>query len=251
MSTVKRIAVLDFYSRVQEEAEQVDGQLKLPTDSCPRINVDDDEALHASKYAWQSYLELYYFSAPLTDSVVQLAYWYMSLVLENTFWPIASADVLLDRISHIITGVERLDSVHLLMHHFTGFAAHILLQLADYADTKDQALSLLERLDDFMQLNISTGDAHSFDAVIRDIVHSKRTELRPAAATSPTMGLEHLANAAVNTSGNESAINPEDGGVAAAAEAAAKAAQLHMGAREFKGEYLSQEGYLAGLLPAQ
>jgi hypothetical protein len=183
------------------------------------------------------------------DPVLQMAFWYTRAQIEVTYYPLAVASNLFHPIRRI---VEHLSQEALSGHssspityHFSALAAHLLIQLCDFANTKDEATSLLEALDDALQSLISPQDSQSFDAGIRDVVSRKRAQLL-GSNTSPTMGLEHLANAAVGTDN----VGSADAALQAAAEAAAKAAQaMHMSTGvSFDGGLLSQDGYLTGLL---
>jgi hypothetical protein len=139
----------------------------------------------------------------------------------------------------------------------------VLLQLAEFTDTRADALTQLDALEDALNKYVPAADTASFDAAVRDVLARRRAADAPASVVAtgpPAAGLEHLANAAVADAPSPSVDTamvdgPADGSgvaVAAAAEAAAaaaKAAQAQMGGgREFKGEYMSTEGYLVALM---
>jgi hypothetical protein len=195
------------------------------------------------------------------DPLLGLAFWYVWGHMELHFWPLMESSNLLYAVKRIIDllGSEQLSPINPFTHHFSGFAAHILFQLAEFSDTREQALIHLENLDAILNHLIPHSDNQSFDAAVRDAVSRKRAQMIDSGMdTSPSMGLEHLANAAVNSSSNGDREEPppaNDGGVAAAAEAAAKAVQLHMGSaaasaanKTFEPDLVSQEGYLYALL---
>jgi hypothetical protein len=189
------------------------------------------------------------------DPVLQMAFWYTRAQIEVTYYPLATAsgiifpirrivDLLQDELNHSMS-----TSPNPLSYHFAGFAAHLLLQLTDFANTKDEASNLLEVLDTNLAAQVPIQDTTSFIAGIRNVVQRKREGL--LMGTSPTMGLEHLANAAVGNAdtGSGSGSGGQDSALQAAAEAAAQAAQLHMSSfKNFDGASLSQDGYLTALL---
>jgi hypothetical protein len=229
-----------------------------------RINLDSNGPLASMKKMFVSTLDEYKETCGMDkDALLGLAFWYTWGHMELHFWPLMESANLLYAVKRIIEllGSEQLNSVNPFTHHFTAFAAHILFQLSEFNDTREQALALLDSLDATLNNLIPHSDAQSFDAAIRDAVARKRNQMNDSRRSrSPTMGLDHLANAAVNNSNNgdvEETQDPpaNDGGVAAAAEAAAKAVQLHMGSaaataanKSFEAELVSQEGYLYALL---
>jgi hypothetical protein len=179
------------------------------------------------------------------DPVLTMAFWYTRLQIEITYYPLAKPENMLYPLRRII---EQLGHAHgffssPITHHFSGLTAHLLIQLCNFANTKDEASSLLIMLSDTLQVLVNSQDTQSFDAGIRDVVARKKVSM----FGEPSMGLEHLANAAVG--GNRSHGGSSEAALQAAAEAAAKAAQAHMvSSTSFDGSLLSQEGYLTGLL---
>jgi hypothetical protein len=240
-----------------------------------RMPADQHEYLRSMKRGFFSRMEEYKEESGMEkDTLLSLAFWYVWGHIELHFWPIMEPKNLfycLRRIIDLLNSPQQ-SMVTPFTHHFTGFAAHVLHQLCDFEDTRDATSTLLDALDDTLSHLIPQSDTVSYDAVIRDTVSQKRASLpaaKSASATSPAMGLEHLANAAVNSTSNANAgasravadtveepARPtppvNDSGIAAAAEAAAKAAQLHMGSahklKTFDPEQISQEGYLWALL---
>lgn len=137
-----------------------------------------------------------------------------------------------------------------LLHHFAGLAAHVLIQLSDIRETRTASLEILEVLDKALHGLVPIQvDSFSCIALVREAVASKISSFAGMRDSGGSLGLEHLANAAVGSSDN---IDPADGGVAAAAEAAAKAA-MGMGAPPVKEAQdwdpagFSREGYLLAL----
>jgi hypothetical protein len=179
------------------------------------------------------------------DPVLQMAFWYTRAQIEVTYYPLATAQNILFPVRRIVELLHHMStSPSPLSHHFAGFAAHLLFQLTDFANTKDEASNLLEMLDNTLTAHVPAHDSQSFEAGIRNAVQRKRDSLLNG--TSPRMSLEHLANAAV---GNADSGSGQDSALQAAAEAAAQAAQLHMSSfKNFDGASLSQDGYLTALL---
>lgn len=197
------------------------------------------------------------------DALLNLACWYVWGHIELYFWPIMDSQNLFFCVRRIIDLLSspQLSGVNPFTHHFAGFATYILFQLTDFANTREEAVELLGALENVLNHLVPHSDSQSFDAAIRDTVSKKHLQMSASLSTNPTMGLEHLANAAVSTSntdgtGEDSTAvqqlppRANDGGVAAAAEAAAKAAQLQISvaaSKTFDPELVRQEGYLFSL----
>jgi len=209
-----------------------------------RIMPEDTDVILRLKTADQDLLQ----SRELPDDpVLQMAFWYTRAQIEVTYYPMATAQNILFPVRRIVELLNLMaTSPNPLTYHFAGFAAHLLFQLSEFANTKEEASALLDVLDNTLSSQVPPHDTQSFDAGIRDVVQRKRGMLL-GSGTSPTMGLEHLANAAVGNARDDSG-NGQDSALQAAAEAAAKAAQLHMSSVNFDGALLSQDGYLTALL---
>jgi hypothetical protein len=209
-----------------------------------RIMPEDTDVILRLKTADQDLLQ----SRELPDDpVLQMAFWYTRAQIEITYFPMATAQNVLFPVRRIVELLNQMNAPNPLTYHFSAFAAHLLFQLCEFGNTKDEAMILLEILDNTLAAQVPPHDSQSFDAGIRDVVRGKRTMILSGADTSPTMGLEHLANAAVGS--GESGTQDSGSALQAAAEAAAKAAQLHMStAVNFDGSLLSQDGYLTALL---
>jgi hypothetical protein len=138
------------------------------------------------------------------DPVLQMAFWYTRAQIEVTYYPLTTASKILFPVRRIVELLHdhMASSPNPLSCHFAGFAAHLLFQLTDFANTKDEASNLLDLLDNTLTTQVPPSDNSSFEAGIRNAVQRKRDSL--INGTSPRMSLEHLANAAVgNTdSGN-------------------------------------------------
>jgi hypothetical protein len=191
------------------------------------------------------------------DHIVSLVFWYTWLQMELAFWTLIEPKNLFQAIKRII---QLLNSAPTTMsspfsHHFSGISAHILCQLVDFVDTRDEAFLLLEQLLNTLENLVPSSDTLSFNAAIRNLVSRKHSETSAARlarlTTSPTMGLQHLANAAVNSTAtnaaatsastrddiiagdsckdemltNNTSIHDPNDNIAKAAEAAARAAQ--------------------------
>jgi hypothetical protein len=187
------------------------------------------------------------------DPVLAMTYLYWWGHLELHFYPIANIKDLMHLLRRLVEVMSGTTTVNPLTHHFAGFAAHVLFQLAEFIDTREDALKIIDDLEQCLRNLVPHSDSQSYEAAIRDEVVRKRASLLQNGHTFPTMGLEHLANAAVSTTNTNAGAGAQaepasDGGVAAAAEAAARAAQQHMGAQVAKGELLSREGYLTAFL---
>jgi hypothetical protein len=212
------------------------------------ISADDTDRLRSERFTAITTMEDFKDAATeINDPILAMAYLYWLGQIELHFYPIANIKELMHVSKRLVQFLSETTMVNPLTHHFAGFAAHTLFQLAEFIDTRDEALKHIENLEQVLTNLVPHSDSQSFEAAIRDTVVRKRAVLLQNGDTSPTMGLEHLANAAVSTTSNDPGP-ASDGGVAAAAEAAAKAAQLHMGAQVAKGQLLSRDGYLVGFL---
>jgi hypothetical protein len=187
------------------------------------------------------------------DPILQMAFWYTRAQIEVTYYPLAIAKNILQPIRRIVELLGQIPapgaSSSPIIHHFSGLAAHLLIQLCDFANTKDEASMLLVSLKAALKNMISYYDRSSFDAGILRVVEAKTKNLL-GSSTSPAMGLEHLADVAVaGTNYEQQGGGSTDAALQAAAEAAAKAAQAHMSSSiSFDGSLLSQQGYLEALL---
>ncbi|KAF2429349.1 hypothetical protein EJ08DRAFT_735111 [Tothia fuscella] len=211
-----------------------------------RIMPEDTDVILRLKTADQDLLQ----SRELPDDpVLQMAFWYTRAQIEITYYPMATAQNILFPVRRIVELLSQMTAPNPLTYHFSAFAAHLLLQLCAFANTKDEAMVHLQALDETLSSQVPAHDSQSFDAGIRDVVRNKRGALLSGSDTSPTMGLEHLANAAVGSEEPNGGVQDSSSALRAAAEAAAKAAQLHMSsAVNFDGSSLSQDGYLTALL---
>jgi hypothetical protein len=218
------------------------------------ISADDTDRLRSERFTAITTMEDFKDAATETnDPILVMAYLYWLGQIELHFYPIANIKELMHLSKRLVQFLSETTMVNPLTHHFAGFAAHTLFQLAEFVDTRDEALKHIDSLELVLTNLVPHSDSQSFEAAIRDTVLRKRAALvqHNGDETSPTLGgLEHLANAAVSTTATPVvvAVAESDGGVAAAAEAAAKAAQLHMGAQLAKGSLLSRDGYLVGFL---
>jgi hypothetical protein len=218
------------------------------------ISADDTDRLRSERFTAITTLEDFKDAATETnDPILVMAYLYWLGQIELHFYPTANIKELMHVSKRLVQFLSETTMVNPLTHHFAGFAAHTLFQLAEFIDTRDEALKHIENLEQVLTNLVPHSDSQSFEAAIRDTVLRKRAAILQNGETSPTLGgLEHLANAAVSTTTTTAAAaaaaTESDGGVAAAAEAAAKAAQLHMGAQLAKGSLLSRDGYLIGFL---
>jgi len=229
---------------------------------------------------------------------------YAYIQVELRYYPLSDADRLLSaarRTTELFGQVKRLN---LLTHHFAGLSGHVLLQLCDFFDTRDEAIGILDKLIDSFGAFIDDSTALTYDAFVHASLVRQRSRFAPStnnAADDPLVAseaLEHLATAAVSVTVGSGDDNGEhhvqqddeeegeeeaqavaaaaaieaaealganaaesvtadttmdslsgDGGIAAAAKAAALAAQAQMAApKKFSGEAMSQTGYLIDLL---
>jgi hypothetical protein len=208
------------------------------------------------------------------NHMVSLMYHYARFQIELRLWPLASPREFLAAARATIDSLGRLPAPNPLTHHFAAQAAHVLVQLADFSDTRDEAERLMDALEHAVGKYAPADDAASHDALVREVLARRRARgannaaaaaAATAAASAATAsaarrrlpaaaaagGLQHLAAAAIaEDDGGDVAM--EDGGVAAAAEAAAAAAaaaQAQMGsARNFDGELMDQGGYVNALM---
>jgi len=195
------------------------------------------------------------------DAHLAVMYWFMTLYVELHFWTLTQPTALfypIKRILQLLNGGPQIMASP-LSHHYAGLVAHVLCQLADFVDTRDEAIIHLETLLTTLDTSIHQSDTTSVNTVIRDTVARKQNEyMNSQPISSPTMGpigLEHLANAAVNSTDPSKEVDVDNNGIAAAAEAAAKAAQAQIGKarqservdKKWAPELMSQDGYLAGL----
>lgn len=165
------------------------------------------------------------------DPVLAMAFWYTRIQIEITYYPLAKACHILYPLRRIIEqlGHARGFFSSPITHHFSGLAAHLLIQLCTFTDTKDEASKLSILLSNTLHGLVNPRDTQSFDAGIRDVIAHKRasTFSEPSSA-----GLQHLAHVAV---GSHARSNDE--------------ANDQMSANtSFSGSRLSQDGYLIGLL---
>lgn len=204
------------------------------------------------------------------NPMLPLMLFYVRIQLELRLWPLAEANNLLRPAEFMAQRLAQLEAPNPLTYHFAAQAAHVLLQLAEFSDTRAEAEGLLDLLEEGINAYLPAADTTSFDALVRDVLQRRRTGGATAAsaaaaatAAAAAAGLEHLANAAVADNDDDTAMAEgepvttaaaEDGGVAVAAAAeaaaaAAKAAQAQMGSvREFKGELMDREGYITALM---
>jgi hypothetical protein len=196
--------------------------------------------------------------------MVGLMFFYVRLSIQLRFWPVTQAKDILAPAGFIAERLSQVVAPNAITHHFAGLAAHVLMQMADFTDTRDEAERLLDRLERAVDKYVAADDSTSYDALVRDVLAKRRARgadnaaaaaAATAAATAATAsaalpaagGLQHLAAAAMA----EDTVM-EDGGVAAAAEAAAAAAaaaQAQMGSgRKYDGELMDQGGYMNALM---
>jgi hypothetical protein len=178
--------------------------------------------------------------------MVALMNYYVRLQIELRVWPVASSRNLLAAARSTIGTLAKLATPNPLTHHFAAQAARVLLQLADFSDTRDEAESLIGELEYAVNKYVPAEDTTSFDALVREVL-ARRRERRAnsaaaAAAAATASPLEQMVEATIT----------EDGGVAAAAEAAVAAAavaQAQMGSmRKFDGELMDRSGYVNALM---
>lgn len=163
------------------------------------------------------------------DPILELMYWYALGQMQFYLWPLMERQELFHVVRRIVEllGTGGL-AVNPLTHHFAGFATHILFQLTDFHDTREEADALLETLGTNLNNMVPDTDSQSFNAAIRDTVARRRADL----------------NESQDASNNDS----NDGGIAAAAAAAAKAVHQIMGSASFDPGLLNRGGYLHALL---
>lgn len=170
------------------------------------------------------------------DPIIGMSIWYARILIELHYWPLAAPSALLYSLRRLTETFQSLSATNLWSSHFAGLAAHTLFQLCDFADTKDEAIPLLDMFCDHLNLLVQGVDTESFDAGIRASVERKRQSLRSA-------NLERLAAVAV---GKSDGTNAE--GAAAEAAAKAAAAVALAGVSKFSGANMSREGYITALL---
>jgi hypothetical protein len=191
------------------------------------------------------------------NNMVALMFHYVRIQIDLTMWPVASSRDLLASVRSTLDVLEALDRPNPLTYHFAAQATHLLFQLAELSDTRDEAERLLDVLDKAVNHYVPETDNSSFDALVRTALRQRNHEIAQhaaaaaaataaataASASLPTAagGLQHLASAA---------IAGDDGvaGAAEAAEAAAAAAQAQMGLPQFDGELLDRRGYIHALM---
>jgi hypothetical protein len=212
-----------------------------------QMSINDIPALTVGRKSFMKVLESYSkYSTMDSDHLVALCFWYSNILVQLHFYPILEPNRLLYACSRIADLIAQLPITNLLLHHFAGLAAHVTIQLIDFVETRSEAIPILETLDNALHTLIPAHtDESSCDALVRDAVTRKRNSIATTDSTSPSMGLEHLANAAVGSD------DAGDGGVAAAAELAAKAA-MGMGVstqatKEWDPMIFNREGYLLAL----
>jgi hypothetical protein len=145
----------------------------------------------------------------------------------------------------------------------------VLLQLADFSDSRAEAERVLALLEQAVDKYVPVDDTTSYDALVREALVRRRARgannaaaaaaataaatAATASAARPAAGLQHLAAAAM---AEDTDVAIGDGGVAAAAEAAAAAAaaaQAQMGSssgRKYDGELMDRDDYIAALVKA-
>lgn len=163
------------------------------------------------------------------DPVLTMAFWYTRVQIEITYYPLAKAENILYPLRRI---VEQLGNAcgsfsSPITHHFSGLAAHLLIQLCTFADTKKEASALLMQLSDVLQVLATPEDTQSFSAGIRAIIARQRASMFGA----PTVGLDQLANAAAGSHGGSNNV----------------ARVQKTSITSFDGSELNQDGYLVGL----
>lgn len=162
------------------------------------------------------------------DPVLAMAFWYSRIQIEITYYPLAKANHILYPLRRII---EQLGNARgcPITHHFSGLAAHLLIQLCTFTDTRGEAKKLLILLSNTLQDLVNSEDTQSFDAGIRDVVARKRAAISSEPSSA---GLQHLADVAAGSRGTSSGESND-----------------HISAsKSFNGSRLSQDGYLMGLL---
>jgi hypothetical protein len=234
-----------------------------------QIGVDNLSSLTAARKSFMKIFDTYSEVSNMeADHIVSMCFWYCNIILDLHFYPLLEPTRLLYACRRTADLISQLPVTNPLLHHFAGLTAHVIIQLADFTETRAESLAILEALDNALHtLTPVHTDQQSCDALVRDAVSRKRSTLVVAVAaaaaaadaassTSPSMGLEHLANAAVGS--DNATVDAGDGGVAAAAEAAAKAA-MGMGVsaaaaaaaatatKDWDPLLMSREGYLLAL----
>lgn len=223
-----------------------------------KISHTDIDLLEHLKEADVALLQVY---LPPADPILQLAFWYTRLAIETSYYPLATSKSLLypsRKIVEFLLQLSRsgtLANISPLVHHFAGLVTHVLLQLCEFGDTRDEANQHLEVLESALLRLVPAYDAVSFEAGIRDVVVRRQAALM---GESKTAGLRYVDHKGASDGGFGIKSDAGNGGVGdreesssedtlqAAAEAAARAAQAM--ASSFRGAMLSREGYLTALL---
>jgi hypothetical protein len=242
-----------------------------------QIGAENISSLTSARKAFMKIFDTYSEVSNMeSDHIVAMCFWYCNIILDLHFYPLLEPSRLLYACRRTAELISQLPVTNPLLHHFAGLTAHVIIQLADFTETRTEAIAILETLDNALHNLVPVHtDQQSCEALVRDAVSRKRNSLvavvsavaaaaaanaTDASSTSPSIGLEHLANAAVGSDGaGTTTLDVGDGGVAAAAEAAAKAAMgMGVGAaaaaavaaastKEWDPMLMSREGYLLAL----
>jgi hypothetical protein len=241
--------ILQRLNNVRIDEDGADSGLQLP----PRNGIDRSKRIHLTSdniniiaNFKEMTLDALVAYLPLSDPVLQMAFWYTRLQIEVHYFPLAVAKSLIYPCKKIVgflaqqAGIGWLASTCPLTFHFSGLTAHVIIQLYAFSDTRAEAMQMLESLENSLQVIVPASDAHSFDAGVRDAVARQRALI--AAQSLPGQSPSHY---------NSTTTGPQVNGTSndalqAASEAAAKAAKEQMNV--FQGHQLSREGYLTSLL---
>ena len=210
-------------------------------------------------------------------AIVQLAYWHTRLLIVRLHPSSSPQDLVLpaQRVAALLKqGSDA--SLSPLSHHFAVLASVTLVELAGLPETREEAVQGIDELEAALALlnpetsssgTAGKGSEESWHSAVLDLLAKKKAQASTD-GQGPTLGLQHLADAAVGERSGED-VTMGNGGIngtasasttamqstssatvsaAAAAAAAATAVAAQQRMQEFDPMALARQGYLAAFM---